>query len=143
MLTIKNIKWTYLPFTYTRQLVNVLNNHFKNAKIKTAITYDETANVITFNPVERNKIAISSVDNRIELRPTDPRVRALGRSHLLSKRLTYNQYLLFFYTIQKELDLLGLNADIMLEYKNKVHVLRLGKDKFTDYPVPKSFPISM
>lgn len=142
MLKITEVKWKHREFNNLTALVNILNTRLKNNNITTKININEQS--ILFNDIVDGKTFVSSVDNKIIMKASDPRIRKTGRSYLLTKRPTQEQYDAFFNTIQSSLDSLGLYATVELYAKGSNNViLRKGIDKFNTYPPMKSFPIKI
>lgn len=142
MLTISNMKWSYKEFARQQDLMNILANRL--AKLQLAINAKVVGSSIVFNDVETGVTFKSNVVNKVNMKPTDPRIQKKGRQYLQTKRPTKKQYFGFYETIQDVLDKLGLNADVVFtQKKGKEIVLRKNKDKFNNVPQQKSYPVEM
>lgn len=138
-LEIKNLNWKYNKFQNFTGLLNALALSLKPLKIKVKLSVIEGG--IGFHDITEGKTFISESDNKTAMKPTDPRVKQMGRNYLLTNRATKEQYEGFFNTIQKTLDDLGLSADVSLKVKGVNTVLRTGYNKFLA-PRQKSFPVT-
>lgn len=145
MIRISNMKWNYAPYTNTKVLIKIMNDKFKAMNIVAKIGLTPEGNVITFSDVVDGKTFISSVDNKIDMKDKDPRIKKTGRSYLLSKRPTEEQYHGFFNVIHSVLDSVGLygNVELIIPKTSETIVLRNGLTRYNRYPKMKSFPIKI
>lgn len=143
MLKISNMKWKYKEFGNLNVLIKVMNEKFKALGITAKMSIPPDLTTIAFSDVVDGKTFISSVDNKIDMKVGDPRIKKTGRSYLLSKRPTKEQYDGFFEVIQSVLDTVGLYADVelIIPRTSESILLRRGLDKFNRYPKMKSFPV--
>lgn len=137
-MRVENIAWDHKNFDQFSELIKVIASRLSKFKIATKIGI--TNNGLIFNPVDGTKIAISTVDNKVMMKPDDPRIQKKGRNYLDTKRLTKEQYDNFFGTVQNVLDELNVKANITLVDKT-TYVLRNGKNKVLP-PTLKSYPVA-
>lgn len=145
MLKIHNIKWEYGKFKYYTDFTSLLQSKMKEYNIKCSIDFikDESGSILVFKDVAANQTIGTLIDNKIMLKPGDPRIKKLKKDHLLSKRPTKEQYHMFFKNIHNSLDELGLFADVFYTNEKSGMNLKLreGKEVYNIYPEIKSYPI--
>lgn len=143
MLKITNMKWKYGPFNNPSALIKIMNLKFKELNLTVKMSSKE--GTIAFSDVVDGKTFISSVDNVINMKENDPRLKKIGRTYLLSKRPTEEQYNGFFNVIQSTLDSVGLygNVELIIARTSESILLRDGIERVGSYPKMKSFPTKL
>lgn len=105
-------------------IADVIKNRLAKANIKIAEVV-VNADVIVLQG--KDKLFTSTVENKIDLTPTDPRIKSLGRNYLLSKRLNVSQYDSLFAALKEPFDDLGIMCDIVYTDDSKTEKWRTGK----------------
>lgn len=144
MVIISNIKWKYKEFKLGPSLIKLLSSKMKALNLLVKPTYDIEKKALIFNDVTDGRTFGSTIDNKIGMKSTDPRVKKTGRNYLLSKRPTERQYHGFFHSIDSTLDELGLSADVEIVSRGRGSVeLRKGLTKYDRVPKQKSYPTDL
>lgn len=145
VLKIYNLKWKYQDFNNLNAVIKDLNDKFKTLNIATKVSLKEDEKAIAFSDIVDGKTFVSNVDNKIDMKENDPRIKKTGRTYLLSKRPTEEQYNGFFNIIQSTLDTLNVAAkvELVIPRTSQTIVLRDGMIKYDRIPKMKSFPIKI
>jgi hypothetical protein len=140
MVRVINITWTYEKFAKLDSLAALLSKKLKeDFKLKVSVSSIE--NGIVFREVEKNRLMLSTIVNKIPLKDKDSRIKKLGRPYLETHKPTQKQYMGFFETINKCLDELGLSATVDTVVKGTTYVIRDGKNKVNDFPKLNTYPV--
>lgn len=132
-LMIKNLKYKNGLDVKVDVLCSIIKAKLASAGIK----YSEFVianDTMTINA--KDKLFTSTVENKIKLTATDPRLRKLGRDYLLSKRLNEAQYGMLFDALKTPFDDLDILCDIVYMDDEKTEVWRKGD--VTTFPVINS-----
>lgn len=147
-LIIKDIKCPYdKELTATKVVKELLIPKLVRAKILHKISID--GDTVVFVPVNKNKIFISGVENKIPLKADDPRradtLKKHSRDYLISERLTKKQFDNLANIFNDTLDKLNISANIKLYgEEDEVNFTMIRYDMANGkWPTPNSFPLEV
>lgn len=147
-LIIKDVVCEYDKDLTVEKLIKTIIEPKLN-KVKIKFNCGIAPGVVTYVPVNKNKIFISGIENKIILKPDDARLadtmKKHGRNYLVSERLTKQQFELLIDSFNGTLDRLKISANIRLyetEDTSSFIMLRYGMEN-GKWPVPNSFPVGV
>jgi len=147
-LVIKDVVCSYdKEFTVDKLVAQLIEPKLSKAKIK--FNKSVSVGVVTYVPVNKNKIFVSGIENKIVLKPDDARLadtmKKHGRNYLVSERLSKKQFDSLIDSFNGVLDRLNISANIRLyesDDETSFIMLRYGMEN-GKWPVPNSFPVEV
>lgn len=121
-------------------VLELLRGKFRTANIDAHISSGSNDLTISFGD---NQLFSSIKDNKIPLNKTDPRIRKMGRSYLISRRPTKEQWEAGVDALTGAFTRLNITASVAL-YGKEGALLELWRDSSINLAIehiPKSFPI--
>jgi hypothetical protein len=140
-----NFKYKGNDVSYiTANLKVQLSTELNQLNIASHINYGEED--LNFFPVKDKKLFVSTIKNKIMMKPGDARISKTGRDYLSSERLTKEQYDGMIEVLNKFFDKTGIECDIRFyEFDNdstSFSLWRKGEVRQNVYK-PNSFPVKV